>query len=349
MLTENLNYELPAELIAQKPADQRSRSRLLVLGRENGHVQDRGFTDICEYTQQADCLVLNDTKVLAARFFAKRKTGARLEGLLLGKTTAGPWEVMLKNAGRVKEAETLIICDKVGGDFCQAKVFRRIGGGRWLLDVQNEANLEEILSQIGFAPLPPYIKRGTDPDVAKIDLQRYQTVYAANPGAVAAPTAGLHFTRELIQKLKGRGVCFAYVTLHVGAGTFKPVTAANLEDHDMHSESYSISPADADMINETPQKGGRIIAVGTTTVRTLEAVAGDGYIRPGRGDTKLFIQPGYEFKVVDGMVTNFHLPRSTLLALVGAFAGLENVLAAYKHAIEQRYRFYSYGDAMLIV
>ncbi len=319
------------------------------MDRAGGEVRDRSFGDIAEYIDAGDCLVVNDTKVLPARFFARRLTGARLEGLFLAEHAQGRWEVMLKNSRKVKCGEEIILFGRDRAQWGRAVALERLDEGRWLLDMPRQLDVETILAQTGFAPLPPYIKRGDDSEQAANDLQRYQTVYARRTGAVAAPTAGLHFTSEILAQLRDKGVRSAYVTLHVGAGTFKPVKAENLADHKMHSERFTLADEDAGVINDTISAGGRIVAVGTTSVRTLETLAADGQVQAGRGQTDLFIRPGYEFKVVDAMVTNFHLPRSTLLALVGAFAGLENVLAAYRHAIDQRYRFYSYGDAMLVV
>lgn len=349
MLTEDLNYDLPAELIAQKPAAKRSESRLLVLDRKSGQLTDLHFSDITRYLNPGDCLVLNDTKVVPARFFARRTTGAKIEGLWLSESSAGVWEVMLKNSRKIKTGETLILAGRDSQDKYKAKAVQKNEDGRWLLEINNKSSAEEVLTEIGFAPLPPYIKRKNDLDISKVDLDRYQTVYAKETGAVAAPTAGLHFTDELLGSLKLKGVSIAYVTLHVGAGTFKPVTADNLNDHEMHSERYSVSQAAADTINKTIETGGRIIAVGTTSVRTLESIGSNSRIEPCSGDTKLFIQPGYEYKIVNSMITNFHLPKSTLLALVGAFAGMDKMFATYNHAIEQKYRFFSYGDAMLII
>jgi len=350
MRTECLNYDLPSELIAQRPTDMRGASRLLVMDRQAGSVFDRHFADILEYIGPGDCVVLNNTKVLPARFLARRATGAKLEGLFLGETQDGIWEVMLKGAGKIKAGQTIVLRDKDGRDWRRVRAVDRTSDGRWLLDVGSGRRADDILETIGFAPLPPYIKRSDDNQLAKTDLQRYQTVYAHRPGAVAAPTAGLHFTKELLEQLKDKGIRLAYVTLHVGPGTFAPVKAAELADHEMHAETFSISQDSADMINDAKDKGGRIIAVGTTSVRTLETVCRDGKVAAAEGSTDLFIMPGYKFKMVDAMITNFHLPRSSLLALVCAFAGLENVLAAYRHAaIDERYRFYSYGDAMLII
>ena len=348
MRTELLDYELPKELIAQTPAHQRSASRLLVMDRTKKRLIDRVFTDITEYLGAGDCLVLNNTKVLPARFFARRQTGAAIEGLFLTEQS-GLWQVMLKNARKVKEGEILQLLDHANQPLYQAKAVRRLDDGTWLIDADNGKSVRAILEKIGYAPLPPYIKRQKDEHLAAMDLARYQTVYAEKSGAVAAPTAGLHFTEELITELKAKGVRFANITLHVGAGTFKPVAAENLADHKMHSERFSITEEDARIINQTRKAKGRVIAVGTTSVRTLESIAQGDAVAAAQGSTELFIMPGYQFKIVDAMVTNFHLPRSTLLALVAAFAGLDEILAAYRHAVEMKYRFYSYGDAMLII
>ncbi len=349
MLTEKLNYELPEELIAQEPASKRDESRLLVMSPANDELADKRFGDVIEYLSAGDCLVLNNTKVLSARFFGHRQSGAKLEGLMLDETESGEWEVMLKNARKVKAGESIVLSDINGADHCMATAIERTDEGAWLIKVESEAGTDDVLKRIGYAPLPPYIKRDADKGLAAMDLERYQTVYAEKPGAVAAPTAGLHFSHELLARIEQKGVKLVYVTLHVGAGTFKPVTAENLDDHNMHSERYGISEKTAGIINGCIEGGGRVIAVGTTTVRTLESVAKGRKVEAGEGRTQIFIRPGFEFQVVDAMVTNFHLPKSTLLALVGAMAGLDKIMKAYAHAIEQRYRFYSYGDAMLII
>ncbi|MHC4842498.1 MAG: tRNA preQ1(34) S-adenosylmethionine ribosyltransferase-isomerase QueA [Planctomycetota bacterium] len=349
MKTEELNYELPSELIAQKPVKHRSQSRLLVLMRAEGKLIDSHFSEIGRFLKEGDCLVLNDTKVLQGRFFAQRKTGGRLEGLFLSENQSGLWEVLFKGAGKVKEGEEILIKNRQGEDYCRAVIESKLGQGMVVLQVEAKSGSEKVLEVIGFPPLPPYIKRDRDLETAKKDRQRYQTVYARQPGAVAAPTAGLHFTEELIDSLKKKGVIFANITLHVGLGTFRPVTTDKLEEHRMHSELYSINEKDAEKINSAKQQGGRIISVGTTSVRALESSVKSGKVKAFERETRLFITPGYEFKVVDGMVTNFHLPKSTLLALVGAFAGVEQILQAYQYAVEQQYRFYSYGDAMLIL
>jgi len=349
MKTEKLNYYLPSELIAQNPLSVRSDSRLLVLDRSAGDVSDSRFSSLGDFLSPGDCLVLNDTKVLPARFFARRATGAKLEGLFLGADAEGVWKAYLKGIRKLRQGDEFYLKDRQKGDFCKAVLLEKTGQGRCRLRIEADADAQTILDEIGFPPLPPYIKRDDDPAVAAADEQRYQTVYARQNGAVAAPTAGLHFTEPLIEQLKQASVQFAFITLHVGAGTFKPVTADNLEDHQIHEERFSIDKKNAAIINAVKNKGGRIIPVGTTSTRVLETVAADSRIEAAAGTTELFIMPGYQFKMIDAMITNFHLPKSTLLALVAAFAGLENILAAYNHAIEKRYRFYSYGDAMLII
>ncbi|HIJ53503.1 MAG TPA: tRNA preQ1(34) S-adenosylmethionine ribosyltransferase-isomerase QueA [Planctomycetes bacterium] len=371
MKTDKLQFHLPPELIAQQPADIRSDSRLLVLNRLRGDTSDSRFNRLGDFLSPGDCLVLNDTKVLHARFFGRRSTGGQLEGLFLAESGPGIWQVLLKGARKVKPGDVLHLKDKAKKDFCRAVALEREAEGRCRLKMETDATVETILDKIGFSPLPPYIKRDDDLAAEAVDRQRYQTVYARIPGAVAAPTAGLHFTKSLIEKLKQADISFAYITLHVGTGTFKPITAENLEDHKIHQERFSIDEENARTINAAKEKGGRIIAAGTTSTRALETVATNSRtesaspVRSPRrrcgspqwrlpsngagGETMLFIRPGYKFKIVDAMVTNFHLPKSTLLALVAAFAGLDNILAAYRHAIGERYRFYSYGDAMLII
>ena len=350
MKTDQLDYELPSDLIAQHPAAVRSEARLLVLDRGTGRLVDRRFGQLGDFLRAGDCLVLNDTKVLPARFYARRATGGKLEGLYLGPGgAAGVWEVMLKGARKVRPGERIIVKDTSRRDFCRAEIMEKKAGGLCLLHVEAQGDAETVLHEVGFPPLPPYIKRDDDASVAEEDRSRYQTVYARRCGAVAAPTAGLHFTEELLGRLGDLGVRFAAVTLHVGAGTFKPIAAERVEEHQIHRESYRIDEENAGMINDARRAGGRIVAVGTTVTRVLETVAVAGQVHAGEGTTDLFITPGYEFKIVEAMVTNFHLPRSTLLALVAAFAGLDNIRRAYRHAIEQRYRFYSYGDAMLLL
>ncbi len=351
MKTEKLNYYLPPGLIAQQPAEVRSASRLLVLNRADNALTNTIFEKVGDFLLPGDCLVLNDTKVLPARFFGKRGSGAKLEGLFLAEKKTGIWEVMLKGLRRIKTGETIYLNSKEPqqSQDIKATLLEKTSGGRCLLKIETDSQTEAVLDKIGYPPLPPYIKRSTDSAVAAQDRLRYQTVYARKTGAVAAPTAGLHFTDKLIEQLKEQDISFAYITLHVGAGTFRPVTTQTLEEHKIGHEWFSIDEENAGIINTARKKGRRIIAVGTTSVRTLETLVIDSQVTAGSGKTNLFITPGYEFKMVDAMITNFHLPKSTLLALVAAFAGLDNIIAAYKHAIEQRYRFYSYGDAMFIV
>ncbi len=349
MKTDELNYYLPAELIAQQPMGVRSDSKLLVLNRSGGELTDSTFSKIGDFLASGDCLVLNDTKVLPARFFGQRGSGGKLEALFLNENNPGVWEVMLKGVRKVRQGEIIYLKDKTKNDFCEAEILDKTGEGKCLLKIKTDANAETVLEKIGFPPLPPYIKRSDDLSQAATDKLRYQTVYARHRGSVAAPTAGLHFTEQLIEQLKEAGVCFAYITLHVGEGTFKPITADDIEEHKIHQERFSIDEKNVQMVNTTKEKGGRIVAVGTTSVRVLETIASGSKIKAAAGATSLFIKPGYKFKAVDAMITNFHLPKSTLLALAAAFSGLENILTAYQHAVEQRYRFYSYGDAMLII
>lgn len=349
MKTEVLDYILPPGLIAQQPCNLRTESRLLLLNRSTGEIKDCCFNNIGKFLTAGDCLVLNDTKVLQARFYAHRSTGGKLEGLFLQDSEDGLWEVMLKGARRVKIKEQIYLESKQNKGEIKAVLLKKNEEGKCLLKLEGEQKTEDVLEKIGFPPLPPYIKRQRDLVQAEKDKQRYQTVFAQKPGAVAAPTAGLHFTKQLIEKLKNNGILFAYITLHVGAGTFKPIAAENLEEHKIHQEKFSINSENAEIINRAKAARGRIIAVGTTSVRVLETVTVGSKAHPFSGTTDLFIKPGYEFKAIDAMVTNFHLPRSTLLALVAAFAGLDKILKAYHHAIEKSYRFYSYGDAMLII
>lgn len=349
MKTDLFDYDLPEELIAQKPSERRPQSRLLVLHRKDGRLEDRLFTDLPEYLQPGDCLVLNDTKVLPARFFCRKATGGLLEGLFLEETADGCWKVLLKNARKIKAGTRLTFLDRKGRLWQDFDVLEKLPEGQWSIRPTLQADVETILEVIGTAPLPPYIKRPAVPEHPEEDLARYQTVYARRPGSVAAPTAGLHFDKTLLARLEEMGIRIVYLTLHVGIGTFRPVQTETLEKHTMHSERYEIGPQAAEIIHTAAKEGRRIIAVGTTSVRTLETVAENRQVRAASGRTDLFITPGYSFKIVDAMITNFHLPRSTLLALVAAFAGLETILNAYRHAVCERYRFYSYGDAMLIL
>jgi S-adenosylmethionine:tRNA ribosyltransferase-isomerase len=349
MKTKKLNYNLPHELIAQEPLPVRSDSRLLVLNRKSGDVLDSRFSSLGDFLLPGDCLVLNDTKVLPARFFTRRTTGAEIEGLFLSESTDNIWNVYLKGSRKAKTGEKLYLTDKKKTAYCQVELLEKKDNGECQLKILSDTETQTILEEVGFPPLPPYIKRDDDPAVAAKDKLRYQTVYAKNAGAVAAPTAGLHFTEQLIRQLEKAGIRSANITLHVGAGTFKPITTETLEEHQIHREKFSIDRENARIINEVKSMGGRIIPVGTTSTRVLETVADNGRVEPTNGSTDLFITPSYKFKITDAMITNFHLPKSSLLALVAAFSGLENILAAYSHAIKQRYRFYSYGDAMLII
>ena len=348
MKTEDLNYSLPEELIAQHPSQKRLQSRLLVLDRAAKTRVDRQFSDFGSYLRAGDCLVLNNTKVLPARFYGRKLTGAQLEGLFIHEEPDGGWQVLLKNSRKVRSGEEIELLDRTGNPWGRVIAERSEMKGQWRLRPEHQIEAFLALEQIGHPPLPPYIKRGQTDDSEAEDLQRYQTVYASEPGAVAAPTAGLHFDEPTLEKIGHIGIKIAYITLHVGIGTFRPVKTETLDEHPMHEERYKIGSEAADIINASVEAGGRIVAVGTTSVRTLESVAKDRHVQTAQGKTRLFIQPGYDFKIVDAMVTNFHLPKSTLLALVGAFAGMDTVLDAYQHAIEQQYRFYSYGDAIFI-
>jgi len=346
---EKLNYHLPAELIAQRPSPNRSDSRMLVLDRSADSLLDSKFSQIAQFIKKGDCLVINNTKVLPARFFAQKKTGAKIEGLFIA-VQDNKWKVMLKNSARVKIGDTLNLLDRSKNQFCTAVISSKLSDGQWLIKPESSLPALQILETIGFAPLPPYIKRTDPASQHQLDTNRYQTVYAKQNGAIAAPTAGLHFTPEILEQIKEKGVSIAQITLHVGQGTFLPVKTQTLQEHKIHSEQYSIAAQNAGIINETISRGGKIFAVGTTAVRTLETVTQKyGKITAAQGQTTLFITPGFEFKITDCLITNFHLPKSTLLALVAAFVGLDKILAAYKHAVDKKYRFYSYGDCMLIL
>ncbi|MBE6778244.1 MAG: tRNA preQ1(34) S-adenosylmethionine ribosyltransferase-isomerase QueA [Ruminococcaceae bacterium] len=341
MLRSDFYYDLPEELIAQEPLEQRDASRLLVLDRRNGACTDRVFSDLLDYLQPGDCLILNNSRVLPARLLGHRRaTGARVELLLLTPHGDDVWEVLAGPGRRAKPGDELTF----GDGLLTATVLEVVEGGNRLVRFTYQGNFYEVLERIGQMPLPPYIHKKLE------DKERYQTVYSAAVGSAAAPTAGLHFTPELMQKIRDKGVEIAYVTLHVGLGTFRPVKEDVVENHRMHREHYELSAATAETINRTRERGGRVIAVGTTGCRTLESVGlTNGRVEPAEGWTDIFICPGYEFQVLDGLVTNFHLPESTLIMLVSAFAGYDHTMAAYRHAVEERYRFFSFGDAMLIV
>lgn len=337
----DFNFNLPQELIAQDPLEERSASRLLVLNRETGAVEHHQFQDITNYLRPGDCLVLNNTKVIPARLMGvKEDTGAAIEVLLLKRRESDVWETLVKPGKKAKSGAKIVFGE---GMLC-AEVMEVVEEGNRLLRFFYEGIFEEVLDRLGEMPLPPYITHKL------ADKNRYQTVYAKYEGSAAAPTAGLHFTEALLREIREMGVETAFVTLHVGLGTFRPVKAENLSDHHMHSEHYEITEETAKIINRTKENGGRVICVGTTSCRTVESAADEkGRVQPGSGDTEIFIYPGYRFKVLDCLITNFHLPESTLVMLVSALAGREHVLAAYQKAIEERYRFFSFGDAMLIV
>lgn len=337
------DYALPASQIAIYPAVERTQSRLLVLHRATRSWADRTFADILEYLNPNDCLVLNETRVIPARLFGVRaSTGARIEIFLHQRlaTTQEDWKIMMRPAKKGPVGEKIIF------DGLACEVIVDLGEGQKIVRFDRSGDdFQGVLDRIGTIPLPPYINR----EAESSDRERYQTVYASQPGAVAAPTAGLHFTPELLSAIEARGIALARITLHTGMGTFKPVDSEDVTKHHMHEEFFSVSPAAASTINRTRASGGRIIAVGTTTVRTLESVTHQGVTEPTSGMTSIFIYPPYEFKAVDAIVTNFHMPRSTLLMMISAFAGREFVLDAYRHAVETGYRFFSYGDAMLIL
>ncbi|NLN82167.1 MAG: tRNA preQ1(34) S-adenosylmethionine ribosyltransferase-isomerase QueA [Clostridiales bacterium] len=341
MKTSDFFYELPQELIAQEPAEVRDHSRLLVMNRGTGRLEDRIFTELKDYLKPGDCLILNDSRVLPARLYGSKKdTGASVELLLLSPKGGNRWEVLAGPGRRAKPGNILIF----GGGILEAEVLDILEDGNRLVEFRFDGNFYNILEKIGEMPLPHYITKKLD------DAERYQTVYSREPGSAAAPTAGLHFTPGLLDEIRGMGVDIGFVTLHVGLGTFRPVKVKNIEDHRMHSEHYELPFETAELMNKTRARGGRIIAVGTTSCRTIESVGlCEGKVQPSDGWTSIFIYPGYKFQVIDGLLTNFHLPESTLIMLVAAFAGYEHTMEAYRHAVNQRYRFFSFGDAMLIL
>jgi len=340
--THDFWYDLPPELIAQRPAARRDESRLLVLDRAKDDLAHRHFYDIGDYLRPGDCLVLNNSRVLPARLLGTRAGGGFAELLLLEESTEQEgtvWECLCRPGRKLPPGSVVTF----GDGRLEAKILEKLTDGRRRVRFQYEGIFLEVLEALGTMPLPPYItEKLTDPE-------RYQTVYAKINGSAAAPTAGLHFTPGRLDALSQKGVCFAELTLHVGLGTFRPVKAGRVEEHTMHAERYGVSPEAAETVNRARRAGGRIIAVGTTSVRTLETMARDGVLRPGDGSTDIFIVPGYRFQITDGLITNFHLPESTLMMLVSAFAGRERVLAAYAEAVRERYRFFSFGDAMLMV
>lgn len=340
MKTEDFNFHLPEELIAQDPLLDRSSSRLLVLDKETGEMEHQKFHQVIDYLEEGDCLVLNDTKVLPARLIGSREhTGAKVELLLLKRGDDDVWEALVKPGKKARPGMRIIF----GEGLLVGEVLEVVEEGNRRIKFYYEGIFEEVLDQLGEMPLPPYITHQLE------DKNRYQTVYADNPGSAAAPTAGLHFTPELLEEIKAKGVEVAKVTLHVGLGTFRPVKVDNVLEHHMHSEFYQVEQDAADKINKTKKNGGRVICVGTTSCRTIESAAKeDGTMEACSGWTEIFIYPGYQFKVLDMLITNFHLPESTLIMLVSALAGKEHVLHAYDTAVQERYRFFSFGDAMIV-
>ena len=339
MELSEFNYELPEELIAQTPIEKRDESRLMVLNRKDQSIEHKQFKDIIDYLEPGDCLVRNNTKVIPARLYGKKATGAKIEFLLLNQIEGDIWESIVRPGHKLKPGTEV----EFGDGILKATVLDIMPGGTRKVEFKYEGIFNEILDKIGLMPLPPYIHESLK------DKDRYQTVYARYEGSAAAPTAGLHFTPELFEKLKQKGVEVANVTLHVGIGTFRPVKVENVEEHHMHSEHYYIKQEDVDKINNAKKNGKRVIAIGTTSCRVLETIADEkGMVKPTEGDTQIFIYPGYKFKCLDGLITNFHLPESTLIMLVSALAGKEYIMKAYNEAVKERYRFFSFGDAMFI-
>ena len=341
MNVKDFYFELPQELIAQDPLEDRAASRLLVLDKKTGDITHRGFRDVLEYLHPGDCLVINDTKVIPARLYGvKRDTGAKIEVLLLKRREKDVWETLVKPGKKAKPGTVL----DFGDGILTGTVEETVDEGNRLIRFSYEGIFEEILDRLGQMPLPPYITHQLK------DKNRYQTVYAKHDGSAAAPTAGLHYTKELLKEIQEKGVEIAHVTLHVGLGTFRPVKVENVQDHHMHSEFYIVEESEAEKINRAKQAGNRVVCVGTTSCRTVESASTEeGLVKAGTGWTDIFIYPGYRFKVLDALITNFHLPESTLVMLVSALAGREHILHAYEEAIKERYRFFSFGDAMLIL
>ena len=351
MRVDDFDYYLPQELIAQRPAEKRDQSRLLVADRKSGKIQHRLFCDIIDYLEEGDHLILNDSKVLPARIFGERKgTGAKIEFLLIKRIEGDRWETMVRPGRRVKPGDTIVFGDGAEGKKLEAEVSDYGPDGTRIVEFSYDGIFMERLEELGKMPLPPYIERQSD----EADRDRYQTVYCREEGSVAAPTAGLHFTEDLLKKAEDKGVKLCYVTLHVGIGTFRPVKADNVEDHHMHFEEYHIDEDTAASINRAKQEGCRIISVGTTSTRTVESAAyfdeekGIWQVKSGPGSTDIFIYPGYEFKIIESLITNFHLPKSTLLMLISALYDREKILKIYEEAVREKYRFFSYGDAMFI-
>lgn len=340
MKVTDFNYNLPEELIAQVPIQKRDESRLMVLDKENKTIEHKVFKDILDYLKPGDCLVRNNTKVIPARLYGtKEQTGANIEFLLLNRIEGDIWEVMVRPGKKLMPGVKV----SFGDGILKAEIIEKLDGGSRKVKFEYNGIFNEILDEIGLMPLPPYIKERLK------EKDRYQTVYAKYEGSAAAPTAGLHFTDELLEKIKAKGVEIANVTLHVGIGTFRPVKVENIEEHDMHSEHYYIKEEDSIKINNARKNGGRIIAVGTTSCRVLESISDEnGMVKETEGDTGIFIYPGYKFKCIDGLITNFHLPESTLIMLVSALAGKDYIMKAYEEAVKEKYRFFSFGDAMFI-
>ncbi len=339
MKVTEFNYDLPEELIAQHPYDKRDEARLMVLDRENKTIENKIFKDVIDYLNPGDCLVINNTKVIPARLYGKKETGANVEFLLLNRIENDTWEAMVRPGRKLLPGTKVIF----GDGLLKATVQEILDGGNRKVEFEYDGIFNEILDEIGMMPLPPYIHESLE------DKDKYQTVYAKYEGSAAAPTAGLHFTPELLDKIKEKGIEIANVTLHVGIGTFRPVKEENIEDHDMHSEHYYIKKEDAEKINKSKRNGNKVVAVGTTSCRVLESIANnEGYVEETEGDTSIFIYPGYKFKCIDALITNFHLPESTLIMLVSALAGKDFILEAYNKAVSEKYKFFSFGDAMII-
>ena len=340
MELSEFNYELPEELIAQTPIEKRDESRLMILDKNTGKIEHKIFKDIIDYLEPGDCLVRNNTRVIPARLYGKKETGAHVEFLLLNRIEGDIWECIVRPGNKLHVGTNVIF----GEGLLKAKILEIMPGGTRKVEFSYKGIFNEILDKIGMMPLPPYIHE----ELKQKD--RYQTVYAKYDGSAAAPTAGLHFTPELLKRLEDKGVIIANVTLHVGIGTFRPVKEENIEEHDMHTEHYYIKQEDVDKINETKKNGGKVIAVGTTSCRVLETIADEntGMVHVTEGDTNIFIYPGYKFKCIDCLITNFHLPESTLIMLVSALAGKDYIMKAYEEAVKEKYKFFSFGDAMFI-
>lgn len=341
MKVSDFNYELPKELIAQHPYDKRDEARLMVLDRKNENIENRVFRNVIDYLNPGDCLVINNTKVIPARLYGKKDTGAKIEFLLLKRIENDTWEAMVRPGNKLKPGSKV----SFGDGILKATVLEVLEGGNRKVEFEYEGIFNEILDKVGMMPLPPYIT-----EASREDNEKYQTVYAKYEGSAAAPTAGLHFTEELLDKIKAKGIEIANVTLHVGIGTFRPVKVENIEEHEMHSEHYYIKKEDAEKINNAKKNGHKVVACGTTSCRVLESVSDEnGLVKEIEGDTSIFIYPGYKFKCINSLITNFHLPESTLIMLVSALAGKEFIMKAYNKAVQEKYKFFSFGDAMIIL